>query len=323
MISAPVAPAVVIPSWNSADLLPACIDSVLTQDTGAELMVVDNGSSDGSVAFLEDKGIPHITLPRNVGFAAAVNMGVARTVASSILVLNADTVLEPGSLGRLVATLSGDPGLGGVQPLLLQLEGQARDAAAARVYSACQALTRDGRAVELGAGEPQSPRLLRAREVFGVCGAACLLRRELFEELGGYDESYVSFYEDVDLNVRGQIRGWRFALEPEAVVWHVGNASWTAGFARARAENARLVARNRLSTQLKFMPPASIPRILIVEIAALARAAREHRLVATLRGKLEGLRRLRPLLAERRNLAARGDLRKARRWLGSSDYRSG
>jgi hypothetical protein len=322
MNSAPAGPAVVIPSWNSADLLPDCIASIRAQEIEVELMVVDNGSGDGTVAFLEREGIPHLTLPRNVGFAAAVNLGVASTFAPSILVLNADTVLEAGSLGRLVATLAADPGLGGVQPLLLQLEGGTRDRATARVYSAGQALTKDGRAVELGAGRSQSPGLLRRGEVFGVCGAACLLRRELFAGLGGYDESYVSFYEDVDLNVRGQIRGRRFALDPEAVVWHVGNASWTAGFTRPRAENARLVARNRLATQIKFMPAGAIPRILAVEIAALARAARERRFVATLRGKLEALRRLRSLLGERRELAARGDVRRARRWLGSNDLGS-
>jgi GT2 family glycosyltransferase len=322
MVSAPLAPAVVIPSWNSATLLPDCIGSIRAQDVDVELMVVDNGSGDDTVTFLEDEGIPHVTLPRNVGFAAAVNLGVARTVAPSILVLNADTVLEPGSLGRLVATLAADPGLGGVQPLLLQLEGGKPDGAAARVYSAGQALTKDGRAVELGAGGARSPGLPRQGEVFGVCGAACLVRRELFAELDGYDESYVSFYEDVDLNVRGQIFGWRFALDREAVVWHVGNASWTAGFTRPRAENARLVARNRLATQVKFMPVNAVPRILVVEIAALARAARERRFVATLRGKLEALGRLPGLLGQRRKLAARGDVRRARRWLGSSDLGS-
>jgi GT2 family glycosyltransferase len=316
MVSAPPAPAVVIPSWNSEGLLPGCIGSIRATAPAVELLVVDNGSTDGTVAYLEREGIDHVTLPENVGFAAAVNLGVARTGAAAILVLNADTVVEPGAVERLSAALAADPGLGGVQPRLLQLEAGTRDPAAARLYSAGQALTRDGRAIELGAGERQTPGRTRRREVFGVCGAACLLRRELFEELGGYDESYVSFYEDVDLNVRGRIRGWRFAYEPEAVIWHVGNASWTEGFTRPLAENARLVARNRLATQLKFMPPAATGRIALVEAAALTRAARQRRLGATLRGKLEALRRLPPLLAERRRLAASGDLGRARVWLG-------
>lgn len=311
--------AVVVPSWNSLDLLRRCLASLRDQGAELETLVVDNGSSDGSVAYLEERGVPHIALPRNTGFAAAVNLGVARTEAEAVFVLNADTVLEPGCAGRLLDALAADSGLGGVQPLILQLEGPAagpgpRDGA--RVYSAGQALSADGRARELGAGESQRPELLAPREVFGVCGAACLLRRELFAELGGYDERYFAFYEDVDLNVRARIAGWRFEYVPEAVVWHVGNASWKEGFSRPSAENARLVARNRLATQVKFMPLARAPLIAAAELGALVRAARQRRFLATLGGKLAALRMLPALLRERRRLSREGDPGQARRWLG-------
>jgi GT2 family glycosyltransferase len=322
-VSASRTVAVVIPSWNSLELLPRCLDSLADQGVEVELMVVDNGSDDGSVAYLEREAVPHVSLPRNVGFAAAVNLGAARTRAAAVLALNADTVLEPGCLTRLLDALEADPALGGVQPRLLQLEGgeggsAPPDPAAARLYSAGQALTSDGRAIEQGAGEPQSERLPGVHEIFGVCGAACLLRRELFSELGGYDESYFAFYEDVDLNVRARIAGWRFAYVPEAVVWHVGNASWQAGFAKPNAENARLVARNRLATQVKFMPLGAFPRIAVVELGALARAASQRRLRGTLAGKLAALRWLPRLLRERRRLRREGDLARARRWLGAN-----
>jgi GT2 family glycosyltransferase len=205
-----------------------------------------------------------------------------------------------------------------VQPRILQLEAAAAGVESARLYSAGQRLTRDGRALEDGAGEAQRPGDLREHEIFGVCGAACLLRRQLFDDLGGYDETYFAFYEDVDLNVRARIAGWRFAYVPEAVVWHVGNASWSAGFERPGAENARLVARNRLATQLKFMPAAALPRIAAVEAGALARAASQRRLRATMAGKQAALRWLPRLLAERRRLRREGDPRQARRWLGVS-----
>lgn len=308
--------AVVIPSWNSLDLLPRCLASVREQEAEVELFVVDNGSSDGTVAYLEREGVPHLALPENVGFAAAMNLGVRRTSAPAVLALNADTVLEPGALATLLQALEADDSLGGVQPRILQLqEGRDPVVEGALLYSAGQALTRDGRALELGAGEPQSPERLQPAEVFGVCGAACLLRRAMFDQLGGYDERYFSFYEDVDLNVRARIAGWRFAYVPDAVVWHVGNASWTAQAPRPSAWNARLVARNRLATQAKFMPATAIPRIAAVEIGALLRAARQGRLRATLRGKLEGLRRLPAMLRDRRRLRREGDLGRARRWL--------
>lgn len=309
--------AVVIPSWNSADLLPALLDSIAVSGEEVELLVVDNGSRDGTLELLSEREIEHVALPTNVGFAAAMNRGVAATAAEFVLGLNADTVLAPGAIETLAAALAADPAIGAVQPRILQLEGDGPgDPTEARFYSAGMALTGDGRAFETGAGEAQSDRWTADREIFGVCGAACLLRRDLFAALGGYDESYVSFYEDVDLNVRARILGRRFGYVPEAIVWHAGNASWQAGFEQPGAENARLVARNRIATQAKFMPLAALPRILVVEAGSLLRAARQGRLGATLRGKLEGLARLPRSLRERRRLAASGDLGRARAWLG-------
>jgi GT2 family glycosyltransferase len=311
--------AVVIPSWNSLGLLPRCLDSLGEQAVEVELLVVDNGSVDGSLQYLQEEGVPHLSLPHNVGFAAAMNLGASCVSAAAILALNADTALVPGCVRRLLDALEADASLGGVQPRILQLDGgdaTPADVTAARLYSAGQALLADGRAVEEGAGEVQSAPFLREHEIFGVCGAACLLRRELFTDLGGYDESYVSFYEDVDLNMRARIAGWRFAYVPEAVVWHVGNASWQAGFSRPNAENARLVARNRLATQAKFMPVGAVPRIAAVEAGSLWRAARQRRLGATVRGKLGALVRLPALLRERRRLRREGDPERARRWLG-------
>jgi len=309
--------AVVIPSWNSAGLLPDCLDSLAEQGVELETVVIDNGSSDGSLDYLRRQGVRHVALPRNLGFAAAVNRGVAETAAPAVLVLNADAVLERGAVRRMLEALEADSGLGGVQPRILQLEqGRAREVDTARLYSAGQALTRDGRAFELGAGETQSDLYLQQREVFGVCGAVCLLRRQLLDELGGYDERYFSFYEDVDLNVRGRIAGWRFAYVPEAVAWHLGNASWMAEAPRPSAWNAHLVARNRIATQAKFIPLRMLPRILLVETGALARAAAQRRLRATLRGKLEGLRLLPEMLRVRRRLVCEGDLGRARDWLG-------
>jgi GT2 family glycosyltransferase len=308
---------VVIASWNSASLLPACLDSLAGQGEDLELLVVDNGSTDGTPDLLRARGVEHILLDRNTGFSAAMNLGVSRTAAEAVLALNADTVLEPRAVARLAAALAAEPRRGGVQPRHLQLEEAVPgDPEVARLYSAGQALTADGRAFELGAGEEQDEGTRRPREVFGVCGAACLLRREMFEELGGYDESYFSFYEDVDLNMRARVWGWSFAYDPGATVWHVGNASWRAGSARPSAWNARLVARNRIATQAKFMPTTALPRIAAAEGGALARATTQRRLRATARGKLEGLARTRSSLRERHRLRREGDLDRAWVWLG-------
>jgi GT2 family glycosyltransferase len=314
--------AVVIPSWNGAEDLGNCIDSLLLQNSvEVELLVVDNGSTDGSVEMLRQRGINHIPLPRNIGFAAAVNIGFRSTESEAVATVNSDTVLEPDALICMYRALRSDGRIGGAQPRILSLlRGGHQDPADpdALTYSLGQALTRDGRALEEGAGDRQGQTLPGPVEVFGVCGAACMFRREMVEALGGYDERYFAFYEDVDLNMRGRIMGWSFRVVPEAVVWHVGNAAWQAGFERPDAENARLVARNRLSTQVKFMPLHSLPLIALAEIGSLLRALRDRRFPATLAGKLSVLKLLPELLRERRRLEAAGDPDLARRWLGRS-----
>lgn len=314
--------AVVIPNWNCLDDLRACIASLGRQSgVDLELMVVDNGSTDESVAWMVEEGIPHTALPKNIGFAPAVNLGFTLTEAPYVMALNSDTVLEPDAVAKLVAGIETDPRIGGVQPRLLSLirgqDGNPDDPEAV-IYSLGQALTADGRAREDGIGLTQGERGFAPREIFGVCGAASLFRRELVEQLGGYDESYFAFYEDVDLNVRARMVGWNFRLVPDAVIWHIGNAAWNAGFQRPDAENARLVARNRICTQVKFMPLRALPRIVAVEVAAIFRAVHQRRLRLTLAGKLAALVQLPGLIRARRQLETIGDRSKAQAWLGES-----
>ena len=317
--------AVVIPSWNGVGDLRECLASLEAQQgVELEVMVVDNGSTDGSVELLNSDGVPHLELPRNIGFAPAVNLGVSSTDSELVVVLNADTVLAPDAIADLAANMSGDSRLGGVQPRILSLlQGQNQDAddPNALVYSLGQALTADGRAFEVGMGQRQGDGGFESGEIFGVCGAACLLRRELFDQLGGFDERYFAFYEDVDLNVRARVAGWSFHLVPTAVVWHVGNAAWRAGFDRPDADNARLVARNRLCTQVKFIPLRSLPRIALVELGSILRAIRARRLWPTLAGKLTAAAMLPRLLRDRSRLRKTGDLELARRWLGRGEGR--
>ncbi len=312
--------AVVIPNWNGADDLRACLASLGAQEgVELEIMVIDNGSTDGSVRFMREEGVPHISLPDNTGFAHAVNLGVAGTGSPLLVPLNSDTLLAPDAIAQLAAGLALEPGLGGVQPRILSLSrDQAADAEDpdAILYSLGQALGADGRAFETGLGLRQGHLEGGHREIFGVCGAACMFRRDAFEALGGYDERYFAFYEDVDLNVRARIAGWSFRLIPSAVVWHVGNAAWKAGFDRPKPENARLVARNRLCTQLKFMPIRALPRVALAEAGSILRAIRARRLIATLSGKLAAAGLLPAMLRERHRLAEDGDPELARRWLG-------
>jgi GT2 family glycosyltransferase len=291
--------AAIIPSWNTAAYLERCLTSLTDQaGVNVETMVVDNGSSDASVELLKRKGVPHIALPSNVGFAAAVNLGVTRTSAPYLLVLNADCFLAPDCLRLLAEELAVAERLGGVQPRILQ---ESATADGVRLYSAGQCLTRHGIAFERGWGQPDGPPYADASEVFGVSGAACLLRRELFADLGGYDATYFAFYEDVDLNARARLAGWRFSYLPDARAVHVGHVAWRQE-SGAQRFNVELTVRNRLATAIKVLPARGVVGSVALTLRSLTASPLRGTTVAVLAGTLTTVRWLPRLLAERRRL---------------------
>lgn len=291
--------AAVIPSWNTAAYLEQCLNSLDAQ-TGVsiETVVVDNGSKDGSLEMLKRRAVRHIALPANLGFAAAVNLGVAETSAPFVLVLNADCFLAPACLPLLVAALTADRGLGGVQPRILQ-EGP--DDENVRIYSTGQCLARSGASFERGWGELDGPRHADRGEVFGVSGAACLLRRELFTDLGGYDATYFAFVEDVDLNARARLAGWRFEYVPDAVAVHVGHAAWRQE-PRSQRFNVELTVRNRLATAFKVLPARGVASSIALTLRNIAASPLHDTTPAVLGGTVTALRWLPRLLRARRRL---------------------
>jgi GT2 family glycosyltransferase len=291
--------AVIIPSWNTAAHLERCLSSLAAQSgVNVETMVVDNGSTDASLDMLKRRGVQHIALPSNIGFAGAVNLGAADTSAPFVLVLNADCFLAPECLQLLVSELAADPRLGGIQPRILQEDG---GDASPRIYSAGQCLTRYGVAFERGWGEPDGPPFADPSEVFGVSGAACLLRRQLFTDLGGYDASYFAFFEDVDLNARARLAGWRFAYVPAAVAVHVGHAAWRQE-PRSKRFNVELTVRNRLATALKVLPARGVAGSAALTLRSLAASPLHGTSAAVLAGTLTALRWLPRLLVQRKRL---------------------
>ena len=299
----------VIPSWNTARYLERCVVSLREQtDVDVETVVVDNGSHDDSRALAESLGVHVIALERNIGFAAAVNLGASRAAAPYVLVLNADCFLARGCVRILVSALQADARLGGVQPRILQTENEHAE----RVFSAGQCLTRAGTAFERGWGQPDGAPFAARIEVFGVSGAACLLRRELFAELGGYDERYFAFYEDVELNARARLAGWRFEYVPDAVAHHVGHAGWSAA-PSARRFNVSLTVRNRLATAVKVLPPLGVAGATAATLRSLAASPLHRTTGAAFSGAFGALRWLPRLLGERRRLRRSPEL--IDRWL--------
>lgn len=218
--------AAVIVSYNVASLLVRCVES-LRADGIDRIVVVDNASSDGSVEAIRraDPGVEVVALDRNVGFGAGVNRGAARTTEPHLLVLNPDVEVEPGSTKVLLAALARDGGLALVGPGIVTHGGELYPSA--RTFP--DLVDAAGHAF-LHFVWPSNPfsrryRMLDwdhgdARDVDWVAGTHFLARRAAWDEVGGFDEAFFMYMEDVDLCWRLHRAGWRVGYEPGATVIH-------------------------------------------------------------------------------------------------------
>jgi N-acetylglucosaminyl-diphospho-decaprenol L-rhamnosyltransferase len=226
--------AAVVVNFESGPLLLACVRSLLADDSEGvpELVVVNNGSSDGSVATLLH-ALPTITVIEpgtNLGYAAAANRGIAATRASIVAVCNPDLVVVPGTARALVRRFDGEPDLAAVGPALFNPDGTQYPSArthASTLDAAGHATL--GRLAPRNAFTRRYRQLdadwARPREVDWVSGAIVFLRRAALASVGGWDERYFMYLEDVDLCWRLRRLGWRVAYEPGGRATHVQGAS--------------------------------------------------------------------------------------------------
>lgn len=238
--------AAVVVAYNSGHVLTECVQSLRAAGLG-EIVVVDNASTDDSVAAAAS-AVPRIkvvTSPRNAGFGGGVNRGVATTETEFVLVCNSDITVERSGLECLVDRLAGDPRAALVGPQLCRPDGT--PSVSARAFPTLGRSWRQAFAHVLRP-EGRTARRYAARnsniaagggEVDWVTGACFLARREAFEAIGGFDESYFMYVEEVDLCWRLHRAGWRVLHEPRARVFHVGGAS------AARRPYAMIVAHHR------------------------------------------------------------------------------
>jgi GT2 family glycosyltransferase len=244
---------VVIPNWNGAAWLPGCLGALAAQTFRAfETVLVDNGSSDGSVALVrrDHPDVRVVTFGRNRGFAAAANAGIrAGAPTPYVALLNTDTRPRPGWLESLVAAMvRAGPEVGCLASRMLRMEDPAQ------VDDAGDGLSWHGVAFKRGHGEPAAA-YAREEDVFSPCAGAALYRRPMLEEVGGFDERFFAYLEDVDLGLRCRLRGYRCRYVPGAEVLHHGHG---AGIARGRY--VRLTTRNRLALFAKSIPAPLLRR---------------------------------------------------------------
>lgn len=240
----------VIVSYNSAAYLPDCLRSLRSEGVD-DVVVVDNASTDGSVGVVRatDPGATVVEAGANLGFGTAANRGVAAAGGEYVLILNPDTVVEPGTVKALSEALDRDPGLAAVGPRMENLDGS--------LYPSVRRFPDLTVAVGhafLGLVWPGNPATRRYRmldwdhdrpasDVDWVGGACMLVRRRAFDVVAGFDEEYFMYVEDVDLCWRLGQAGWRIGYEPGARVVHALGGSSRAAPYRMIAEHHRSLYR--------------------------------------------------------------------------------
>jgi GT2 family glycosyltransferase len=292
---------VVVPNWNGRSWLPGLMRSLAEQEWApAEVIVVDNGSHDGSVEYLRaaHPRVQVLALGANTGFAYAANRGIEAACGDAVALLNSDVVLEHDWLARMTRALEAEPVAAAVACKMLSL------ADPERVYDTGDILRRDGVCEQRGRFSRDDGSWDRAGDVFGACAGAALYRRSALLAVGGFDERYFAYLEDVDLALRLRLAGWRCRYEP-AVAWHAGEGSAH----QLPGGHLFLVERNTLLLVAKAFPARWLPYVAYRQAGWAWHALRERRLGTHLRAVAAALPLLPGALRERRVLRSRATVR--------------
>lgn len=298
----------VVPTWNGLKVLPMVLDSIARQ--GADpisVIVVDNGSSDGSLDWLrrEWPAIAVVELDVNTGFAHAVNRGIEASTTAYVALLNNDVELESGWTTEMLAAIQTDARIGSCACKILSHRDRTM------LDGAGDALAWSGIALPRGHGQRDIGQFDRGEDVFGARAAAALYRRGALRDVGLFDETFFAYCEDVDWAFRAQLRGWRCRYVPEARAYHLGSHSAD----RNPRSSARFFAMNRRNAVwliAKNFPISALfrhaPELAAGQVLLFASAMRRGLLGAHLRGMMEAVIGLPAALRQRRAIQRRTTL---------------
>lgn len=270
---------VVVPHWNRRDLLDRFLPSLKRQTVPLEVIVVDNGSDDGSASVAASHGAAVVQLDRNYGFAYAVNRGIEAATGSHVAIVNNDVTLESDYLLRLLDANA---------PFAT---GKILDAAnPGRLDATFDLLSRGACPWRAGHGWPDSPAWNEGRRIQFAPLTAALFRREIFTHVGLLDETFGSYLEDIDFGLRCGLAGIAGAYLPAAIAYHEGSATLGAW----HPDTVRLIARNQLLLIARHYPPGWFWQygcsVIVSQLLWGVLALRHGRFIAWWRGKREGIR---------------------------------
>ena len=254
---------IVIPNFNGMKYLEGCLKSLAQQtDQDFEILMIDNGSSDGSVPWVREHypGVRIRAYRRNTGFCHAVNAGIRLSSSRYVLLLNNDVVCDPGMVFHLHRAMEDRPRAFSCCARLLQMSDPDRIDDAGDYYTIL------GWAFARGKDEERD-RYRTEEKVFACCAACAIYRRSMLGKTGLFDERHFAYLEDIDIGYRAQRFGYENWYIPQAVVYHAGSA--TSG-SRHNAFKVRLAARNSIWLVKKNMPPFQIALNLPFLAAGLA-----------------------------------------------------
>lgn len=288
---------VVVVVYESGPTLAECLASLRAQTFRAyEVVLVDNASSDrmAQAAAQADPAIRLIENASNLGFAAAVNQGARVARGEWLALLNPDAFADPDWLSRLIAAVEANPGVKSFTSRQLMADDPTRLDGLGDVMALA------GYPFRGGYTHP-NPGRLDAGWVFSPCGGAMLVQRQLFLDLGGFDERLFCYCEDVDLGYRLRLIGEPTLLAPDAVVRHVGSAS-----SGGRRSDFAVFhgTRNRFWVFVKDTPPVlfwlTLPLHILATLVLFARHATRGEIVTPVRGLAFGVRHIAIALEARR-----------------------
>ena len=236
---------IIIPNYNGLSFMEPCFESLKEQTVrDFKVLVVDNGSTDGSVEWLKEHRIPSIFLKENTGFSGAVNTGIRAAYTPYVLLLNNDTRVEPGFVAAMERAMDQSPKIFSVSSRMIQMYHPELLDDTGDMYSIL------GWAYQRGVGRSVNLYQKSCR-VFSACAGAAIYRRAVFDEIGLFDELHFAYLEDIDVGWRAKLYGYDNIYCPDAAVYHVG--SGTSG-SRYNSFKVRLAARNCIYLNYKNMP---------------------------------------------------------------------